>query len=196
MDVERDQVDLLALGAHKFYGPKGVGALYARHGTPLLPVQTGGKQENALRAGTQNIPYIVGLAEAFKLAQESLEERSAAMIPLRDHLIGAVLEEIPGSRLTGHPVERLPNHASFVFENVDGNLLLQMLDAAGFACSSGSACKTGNPQPSEILTAIGLSRSWAFGSLRVTLGKNTTPADIDAFLHVLPDLVRRVRSLS
>jgi cysteine desulfurase len=196
MDVERDQVDLLALGAHKFYGPKGVGALYARHGTPLLPVQTGGKQENALRAGTQNIPYIVGLAEAFKLAQESLEERSAAMIPLRDHLIGAVLEEIPGSRLTGHPVERLPNHASFVFENVDGNLLLQMLDAAGFACSSGSACKTGNPQPSEILTAIGLSRSWAFGSLRITLGKNTTPADIDAFLHVLPDLVRRVRSLS
>ncbi len=196
MNVEADQVDLLALGAHKFYGPKGVGMLYARRGMPMVPALTGGKQENALRAGTQNVPYIVGLAEAFRLAQTDTEERKAHLVPLRDHLIGTILEEVPQVHLTGHPVDRLPNHASFVFEGVDGNTLLQMLDAAGFACSSGSACKTGNPQPSEVLTAIGLSRAWALGSLRVTLGQHTTPEEVDAFLKVLPGLVQRVRALS
>ena len=195
MDVESDRVDLLSIGAHKFYGPKGIGALYVRRGTPILPTQTGGKQENALRAGTQNIPYIIGLAEAFRLAQEGCLERARRMIPLRDHLIGTVLEEIPRARLTGHPTERLPNHASFVFEGVDGNTLLQMLDVAGFACSSGSACKTGSPQPSEVLTAIGLSRSWALGSLRVTIGQHTTPEEIESFLQVLPDIIERVRKL-
>jgi cysteine desulfurase len=195
MNVEEDHVDLLALGAHKFYGPKGVGVLYAHRGTPVLPSLTGGKQENGLRAGTQNIPYIVGLAEAFRLAQASAGERASRLVPLRDHLIGAVLEEIPRARLTGHPSQRLPNHASFVFEGVDGNTLLQMLDVAGFACSSGSACKTGNPQPSEVLTAIGLSRSWALGSLRVTMGQSTTPETIEALLSVLPGLVERARSL-
>lgn len=195
MNVEADQVDLLAVGAHKFYGPKGVGALYARRGTPILPTTTGGKQENALRAGTQNIPYIIGLAESFRLAQEGVEERTRRISSLRDHLIGAVLEEIPRARLTGHPSERLPNHASFVFEGVDGNTLLQMLDVAGFACSSGSACKTGSPQPSEVLTAVGFSRPWALGSLRVTLGQHTTPEEIEAFLKVLPGLVERVRKL-
>lgn len=196
MNVEVDKVDLLAIGAHKFYGPKGVGALYVRRGTPIIPSQTGGKQENALRAGTQNIPYIVGLAEAFRMAQEGAEERANRLRPMRDHLIGQVLEEIPRVRLTGHPVERLPNHASFVFEGVDGNTLLMMLDVAGFACSSGSACKTGNPQPSDVLTAIGLSRSWALGSLRVTLGQYTTPDDVDAFLKVLPEVVERARRLA
>ncbi len=195
MNVVADQVDLLALGAHKFYGPKGVGVLYVRRGTPIIGTMTGGKQENNLRAGTHNIPYIAGLAEAFRLAQTELQERSSRLISLRDHLIGTVLEEIPRVRLTGHPSERLPNHASFVFEGVDGNTLLQMLDASGFACSSGSACKTGNPQPSEVLTAIGLSRSWALGSLRVTLGQTTTPEDVDRFLRVLPELVQRVRAL-
>jgi cysteine desulfurase len=157
---------------------------------------TGGKQENSLRAGTQNITYIVGMAEAFRLAQEGVPERASRLTELRDHLIGAVLEEIPRTRLTGHPVERLPNHASFVFEGVDGNTLLQMLDAAGFACSSGSACKTGNPQPSEVLTAIGLSRAWALGSLRVTLGQETTAEQVERFTKVLPELVQRVRGLA
>jgi cysteine desulfurase len=170
---------LLSIGAHKLYGPKGVGALYVRRGTTLLPAQTGGKQENALRAGTQNIPYIVGLAEALALAQQERGSRVENVIPLRDRLIGTVLEEIPRSRLTGHPSQRL----------------LQMLDVAGFACSSGSACKTGNPQPSEVLTAIGLSRSWSMGSLRVTLGLTTTPDEVERFLHTLPELVRRVRAL-
>ena len=195
MNVEADRVDLLALGAHKFYGPKGVGALFVRRGTPITSTITGGKQENALRAGTQNIPYIAGLAEAFRLAQEGAQDRAMRLAPLRDHLIGTILEEIPRAHLTGHPSERLPNHASFVFEGVDGNTLLQMLDVAGFACSSGSACKTGSPQPSEVLTAIGLSRPWALGSLRVTLGQHTTPEEIEAFLKILPGMVQRVRNL-
>lgn len=196
MDVDADRLDLLAIGAHKFYGPKGVGALYVRHGTPITPTLTGGKQEHNLRAGTQNLPYIVGLAEALRLAQTSVADRAQQLIPLRDHLIGQVLEEIPRARLTGHPSKRLPNHASFVFEGVDGNMLLMMLDSEGFACSSGSACKTGNPQPSEVLTAIGMSRSWALGSLRVTLGQATTPDDVAAFLKVLPAVVERVRKLA
>jgi len=193
VNVASDMVDLLAIGAHKFYGPKGVGALYVRRDTELVPSQTGGKQEEGRRAGTQNVPYIVGMAEALRLAQTEAVTWVERVTALRDHLIGGVLESVSNARLTGHPVERLPNHASFVFEGVDGNLLLMLLDTAGFACSSGSACKVGDPQPSEVLTAIGLSRSWALGSLRVTLGRETTAGQIEAFLRVLPDLVQRAR---
>ncbi|MBI3175467.1 MAG: cysteine desulfurase [Chloroflexi bacterium] len=189
-------VDLLSLGAHKLYGPKGVGALYVRKGTKLVPHLTGGGQEFGLRAGTHNVPYIVGFAEALRLAKEERERRFGHVQPLRDHILGRVLEEIPDSRLTGHPAERLPNHASFVFKNVDGNLLLTLLDAAGFACSSGSACKTGNPEPSEVVTSLGFSRDWALGSLRITLGKDTQPAEVDAFLQALPSLVERARGLN
>ncbi|HEX7973415.1 MAG TPA: cysteine desulfurase family protein [Anaerolineales bacterium] len=195
VDVQALSVDLLAIGAHKFYGPKGVGALYVRQGTPLLPAQTGGGQEFGLRAGTSNIPYIVGLAEAFRLTQAERLSRTAALLPLRDRLIGRVLEEIPASCLTGHPAQRLPNHASFVFQGVDGNELLMLLDAAGFACSSGSACKTGDPEPSGVLTALGLSRDWALGSLRITLGAHTSAAQVEAFLDVLPGVVAQVRQI-
>jgi cysteine desulfurase len=195
VDVQALNVDLLSIGAHKFYGPKGVGALYARKGTPLLPVQTGGGQERGRRAGTHNIPYIVGLAEAFQRAQSDREERAARLRPLRDRLIGQVLEEIPAARLTGHPSQRLPNHASFVFEGVDGNALLMMLDLEGFACSSGSACKTGDPEPSGVLLALGLPRAWALGSLRVTLGTATMPEEVEAFVKVLPGVVKRARAL-
>ena len=196
VDVQTLGVDMLSLGAHKLYGPKGVGALYVRKGTELLPHLTGGGQEFGLRAGTQNVPYIVGFAEAMRLAKEEREQRVAHVRPLRDQIVGRVLEEIPDSQLTGHPENRLPNHASFVFKDVDGNLLLQFLDANGFACSSGSACKTGNPEPSEVITALGLSRDWALGSLRVTLGKDSTPAQIDSFLKTLPDLVANARKLN
>jgi cysteine desulfurase len=192
-DVQTLNVDFLAIGAHKFYGPKGVGALYVRQGTPFIPSLTGGGQEFGLRAGTHNIPYIVGLAEAFRLVQEAGEARSARLLPLRDRVIGQVLEEIPASQLTGHPVHRLPNHASFVFEGIDGNALLMMLDVNGFACSSGSACKTGDPEPSGVLTALGLPLSWALGSLRVTLGEETETGEVESFLGWLPDLVARVR---
>lgn len=149
-----------------------------------------------MRAGTHNVPYIVGFAEALSLAAEEREERTAHVKPLRDHIIGTVLETISDSKLTGHPEKRLPNHASFVFKDVDGNLLLQLLDAEGFACSSGSACKTGNPEPSDVVTALGYSRDWALGSLRITLGAGTTPEHIDSFLKALPVLVEKARSLN
>ena len=195
MDVEADQVDLLSLGAHKFYGPKGVGALYVRRGLEVLPVQTGGGQEGGRRAGTQNIPYIVGMAEAFQLAQQEADTRADRLEALRDELITAVVEQIPHTRLTGHRNQRLPNHASFAFEGVDGYTLLMMLDVAGFSCSSGSACKAGTPQVSEALTAIGLPREWALGALRVTLGKFTTRQHILALIAALPDIVRRARAM-
>ncbi len=187
--------DLISLGGHKFYGPKGVGALYVRKGVKLLPHNTGGGQEFGLRAGTQNVPYIVGFAKALQLAAEEREMRIAHVQPLRDQIIGRVLEEIPDSKLTGHPEKRLPNHASFVFKDVDGNLLLQLLDAAGFACSSGSACKTGNPEPSEVISELGFSRAWALGSLRVTLGMDSTPEQVESFLKTLPSLVEKARML-
>jgi cysteine desulfurase len=196
LDVQMLGVDMLSLGAHKFYGPKGVGALYVRKGTPLISPLTGGGQEFGLRAGTQNVPYIVGLAEALRLTNEECHQRVTHVKPLRDRIIGAVLETIPDSRLTGPMESRLPHHASFAFKDVDGNLLLTLLDAAGFACSSGSACKTGNPEPSEVMNAIGLSRDWGLGSLRVTLGRDTTAAAVDSFLKVLPELVQKARTLN
>jgi cysteine desulfurase len=189
LDVKAISADLVSLGGHKFYGPKGVGVLYVRHGTPLLPMQTGGSQESGIRAGTQNVPLIVGFARALELAQL---ERDAS---LRDHIIGTVLEQIADCRLTGSPKQRLPNHASFAFKGIDGNLLLMLLDDAGFACSSGSACKTGDPEPSDVLSAIGLPRDWALGSLRVTVGKDTTAKDVEAFLGALPTLVQKARAL-
>jgi cysteine desulfurase len=196
VDVIDLGADLISLGGHKFYGPKGVGALYVRKGTPLLSQVTGGGQEHGLRAGTSNVPYMVGFAEALRLTVKEREERIAHVKPLRDRIVGTILEEIPDSRLTGHPENRLPNHASFAFKDVDGNTLLQMLDAAGFACSSGSACKTGNPEPSEVMSAIGLSPDWGLGSLRVTFGSGTTAEHVGSFLGTLPSLVEKVRKLS
>ena len=196
VNVNKLGVDLMSLGGHKFYGPKGVGALYVRKGTKLVPHLTGGSQESSLRAGTHNVPYIVGFSEALSLAAEEREARIAHVKPMRDHIIGTVLETISDAKLTGHPEQRLPNHASFVFKDVDGNLLLQMLDAAGFACSSGSACKTGNPEPSDVVTALGHSHDWALGSLRITLGTGTTPEHVESFLQALPSLVEKTRSLS
>jgi len=195
VDVQVLGIDMMSLGAHKFYGPKGVGALYIRKGTPLVSQQTGGGQEFSLRAGTQNVPYIVGFAEALRLTHEEREQRAAHVRPLRDKIIGTIIETISDSQLTGDMETRLPHHASFAFKDVDGNLLLTLLDAAGFACSSGSACKTGNPEPSEVMNAIGLSRDWGLGSLRVTLGRDTTPENVDSFLNVLPELVEKAREL-
>lgn len=195
IDVNDLGVDLMSLGAHKFYGPKGVGALYVRKGTPLVSQLTGGGQEFNLRAGTQNVPYIVGFAEALRLTAEERAQRVAHVQPLRDRIIGAVLESIPDSQLTGDLEARLPHHASFAFKDVDGNLLLTLLDAAGFACSSGSACKTGNPEPSDVMNAIGLSREWGLGSLRVTVGAHTTNSDVEKFLNELPSLVAKARKL-
>jgi cysteine desulfurase len=195
LEVQSLNLSSMSIGAHKFYGPKGVGALYLHNDVHLLPTQTGGGQEGGRRAGTQNVPYIVGMAKALSLVHAERDENIQHLIPLRDRLIGSILEEIPNTELTGDPFQRLPNHASFVFQGVDGNKLLMALDMAGFACSSGSACKTGDPEPSDVLLSIGLTRDWALGSLRVTLGKDTTHKEIDHFLSVLPDLIARLRCL-
>lgn len=196
IDVRALQVDLLALGAHKFYGPKGIGALYVRHGITLLPTLTGGSQEYGLRAGTHNVPLIVGLAEALQWTSREQADRNAQAQELRDRIIRRVLDQIPHAQLTGHPTDRLPNHASFVFEGVDGNALLAALDLEGFACSSGSACKSGAPEPSEILLALGLPPALALGSLRVTLGRETRSEDVDRFLDLLPPTITRLRQVS
>jgi cysteine desulfurase len=196
ISVESLNVDLMSIGAHKFYGPKGVGALYVRRGTPIFPVLTGGGQETNLRAGTHNIPYIVGLAKAFELAQDGHQERLDHYLSMRDLIMNRILEIIPASKVTGHPVQRLPNHASFVFKDVDGNTLLMMLDAAGYSCSSGSACKTGDPEPSDVLLTLGYPRDWALGSLRVTLGQMTSINDIEGFLETLPNLIQQARALN
>ncbi len=195
IDVQADNIDLMAIGAHKFYGPKGVGVLYVRRGTSLYPILTGGKQEDGLRAGTQNVPYIVGMAEALRLARQEMGERAGKLAPMRDNLIRRVLETIPRVRLTGHPTDRLPNHASFAFENVDGNALLMMLDVAGYSCSSGSACKSGTPKPSEVLLALGLSDQWTRGGLRVTLGKDTQAEQVESLASALPGIVEQARTL-
>jgi cysteine desulfurase len=195
LDLQTLGVDMLSIGAHKFYGPKGVGALYVRSGAKLLPSQTGGSQEAGRRAGTPNVAYIVGMARAFELAQTELATRTQQFGTLRDRVIQGVLGAVPDAQLTGHSELRLANHASFVLKGVDGNELLMLLDNAGFACSSGSACKTGDPAPSEVLLALGLSPEWALGSLRVTVGMQTTAADIDALLAALPKLVEQARTL-
>lgn len=195
VDVQALGVDFLALGAHKFYGPKGVGVLFSRRGAPLLPAQTGGSHEHGLRAGTQNVPYIVGLAEALRLTAAEREEHNGRFRVLRDRLIEGVLRQVPDSALTGHRTQRLPNHASFVFPGVDGNALLMHLDLAGIAASSGSACKTGDPEPSEVLLALGLEPALALGSLRLTVGRPTTGADVDRLLAVLPAIVDKLRRL-
>jgi cysteine desulfurase len=195
LHVDDLQVDLLSIGAHKFYGPKGVGTLYVREGTPLIPTQTGGSQEFGKRAGTENIPLIAGMAEAFRLVHEEAGQREEHTQRLRDRIISTVLEVIPDASLTGHPQRRLPNHASFAFQGLDGNLLVSALDVEGFACSSGSACKTGNPEPSAVLQAMGFDETWAMGSLRVTVGKDTTDDEVDQFLEALPSVIHRVRKL-
>lgn len=193
INVENLNIDLLSIGAHKFFGPKGIGALYVRRGISLSSTITGGKQENGHRSGTSNVPYIVGMAEAMKLVQRNGVTNSHKLIQKRDRIIESVLAKIHNAKLTGSRSNRLPNHASFVFEGVDGNLLLMLLDTKGFACSSGSACKVGNPSPSEILLAIGLSPKWAMGSLRVTIGRSTTDQELDLFLDALPEIVEKAK---
>ena len=183
--------DLLSLSAHKFYGPKGVGALYVRRGTPWLPLQQGGGQERGRRAGTENVAGIVGLAAALHLAAEAMDEEGARLRSLRDNLITGVLAAVPGSRLNGHPTRRLPGNANFSFADVDGEALLLSLDRRGVAASSGSACTAGSIDPSHVLLALGLDPGLAAGGLRLTLGRHTTAEEIDRMPGLLAELVAR-----
>lgn len=194
LNVDTLNADLLSLSAHKFYGPKGVGILYVRQGTRLLPQLQGGSQERGKRAGTENVAGIVGTATALRLAYEELAQEMPRISALRDRLITGLLS-IPASHLTGHPTHRLPNNASFIFEGVEGESILLNLDLLGIAASTGSACTSGSMDPSHVLLAMGVPVELAHGSLRLTLGKGNTEADVDAVLTVLPGIVEKQRQL-
>jgi cysteine desulfurase len=189
-------VDLLALSAHKFYGPKGVGLLYVRDGTPLLPTQTGGGQEGKRRAGTENTACIVGMARAMSLAYDHSESNNARIAALRNRLVQGLLDQIPETCLTGHPSDRLPNSASFTFKYVEGEAILLNLDVAGVAASSGSACTTGSEEPSHVLAAMGVPAEEAHGALRLTLGNENTEADVEYVLDILPRAIHKLRMMS
>jgi cysteine desulfurase len=196
LNVDALNVDLLTLAAHKFYGPKGVGALYVRRGTPLLPQINGGGQERRRRAGTENVAGIVGMATALRLAEERRPAYAADCAALRDRLIAGVLDLIPYSSLNGHPTRRLPNNANIAFEFVEGESVLLLLDQHGIAASSGSACSSGSLEASHVLMALGLPYERAIGSVRFTIGMATTADDIDYLLDTLPALIERLRSVS
>ena len=195
LNVDRLCVDLLSLSGHKFYGPKGTGVLYVKRGTPLLPLILGGGQERERRAGTENIPGIVGISVALELADMEREETSAHCEALRDRIIQVVSERVPRSVLNGHPTLRLPNNVNFSFQGVEGEPILLGLDMAEIAASSGSACSSGSLEPSHVLLALGQSAELARGSLRLTLGKDNTAEEVDYMLEVLVGLVQRLRQL-
>ena len=188
-------VDLLSISAHKFHGPKGVGALYVRRGIPFESQQTGGGQERQRRSGTENVPGIVGLAEALRLATQERESVSARCTYLRDRIIAGIYDFIEGAHINGHPETRLPNNVNICFEGVEGESILLGLDFAGVCASSGSACSSASLEPSHVLLAIGRSADLAQGSLRMTLGRDNTEEEVDYLLSVLPGLVGRLRAM-
>jgi cysteine desulfurase len=196
LDVEALKVDLLAISGHKIYAPKGVGILYVRQNTPLLPILTGGSHERNRRPGTENVPYIVGIAQALELVQAYRPTENPRQAALRDKLVTGLLETIPDSQLTGHPTHRLPNNASFVFAGCEAEAILMHLDMAGIQAASGSACTSGMPEPSHVLTAMGIPHDLALGALRLSLGRQTTEADIERVLAVLPDVIGKIREVA
>ena len=195
IDVERDKIGMLSLSAHKFHGPKGVGALYCRKGLPLLPFIEGGAQERNRRAGTENLAGIAGLAAALEEACANLERNAAHISALRDKLIDG-LSQIPHARLNGDRTHRLPGNVSFCFEGIEGESLLLLLDAKGVAASSGSACTSGSLDPSHVLLALGLPHEIAHGSLRLSLSEYNTMEEMDHILNVVPEVVSYLRDIS
>ena len=196
LDVDKMNVDMLSASGHKINGPKGIGLLYIRKGVKIRSFIHGGAQERSRRAGTHNVPGIVGFAKAAELAKASMEERIAYETELRDHLIERTLREIPYSRLNGDREKRLPNNANFCFQYIEGESLLILLDQKGICGSSGSACTSGSLDPSHVLLAIGLPHEIAHGSLRLTLSEKTTKEDIDVTVDALKEIVDRLRSMS
>ena len=195
VNVRDLNVDMLSMSAHKFHGPKGVGALYIRRRTPFEPQQMGGGQERQRRSGTENVPGVVGMAVALKLALEEREAVATLCIKLRDKTIVGIRERIGGAHLNGHPTLRLPNNVNFSFENVEGEPILLGLDLAGICVSSGSACSSASLEPSHVLQAIGLEAELAQGSLRITFGRDNTNVDVDQLLKTLPKLVEKLRTM-
>jgi cysteine desulfurase len=196
IDVGALQVDLLTMTAHKFYGPKGVGALYVRRGVSLTSQIHGGGQERRRRAGTENVAGIVGMAAALRIANERRAADAAHAIALRDRLIQGAIERVPHAWLNGHPTERLPNNVNLGFAGIEGESVLLLLDQFGIAASSGSACSSGSLEASHVLLALGLPEERAIGSLRFSIGRATTAADIDEVIRVLPGVVERLRAFS
>ena len=195
IDVSTQNIDLLSLSAHKFHGPKGTGALYARKGVALTSLIAGGAQERGRRAGTENVPAAVGMAAALEEACAHMAEHTPKIAALRDKLI-AGLSEIPHAALNGDPVHRLPGNVSFCFEGVEGESLLLLLDDRGICASSGSACTSGSLDPSHVLLAIGRPHETAHGSLRLSLCGENTEADVDAILKAVPEVVAYLRNMS
>jgi cysteine desulfurase len=192
-DVQKLKVDLLSMSAHKVYGPKGIGVLYSRKNIPIKRIQEGGEQEFGLRAGTHNVPAIVGLGKAVELISNN---KVREVLKLRNYLIQKVLKEIPGSYLNGSKEKRSPNNANFRFDNVEGESLVLALDIEGVCASTGSACSSGTLEPSHVLLALGLKHEQAHGSLRLTLSKHTTKKEINETVKILKDVVKRLREIS
>ena len=196
VDVVKSNASLISMSAHKIFGPKGVGALYVKKGTRLTPLQLGGHHESDLRAGTENVPGIVGMGKAFEIAGEMLEENGKKMAGLRDRLQEALSSRIENTVVNGHPIDRLPNTLNMCFRYVEGEAMIMMLDMEGIAVSSGSACTSGSLDPSHVLLAIGLKHEIAHGSLRFSLGMNSTSEEVDYVAEVLPAIVERLRKMS
>ena len=195
LNVRELGVDLMSLSAHKFHGPKGVGVLYVKRVTPFEPQMMGGGQERERRSGTENVPGIVGMAEAFRLACQERKTTAARCVAMRDRIIEGLQDRVEHAHLNGHPVERLPNNVNISFEAVEGEPILLGLDFAGISASSGSACSSASLEPSHVLLAIGLAAELAQGSVRITLGKDNTDEEVDYMLSVIPDLVNRLRAM-
>ncbi|EAX46400.1 aminotransferase, class V [Thermosinus carboxydivorans Nor1] len=196
IDVKEYNIDLLTLSGHKFHGPKGIGALYIRRGVRIEAIQHGGGHERNMRAGTENVPGIVGLGKAAEIAKNEMAQKMAHIQRLRDKLIRETMAKIPHVKLNGHPTQRMPGNANFSFHYVEGESLLLNLDLKGIAASSGSACTSGSLDPSHVLLAMGLSHEVAHGSLRISLGRGNTEEEVDYFLTVMPEIIERLRSMS
>ena len=196
VDVQKMNIDFLSISAHKFHGPKGVGALYVRKGVKVPALLVGGAQEKNRRAGTENTPGIVGLGEAIELATTNMENTAARMKYLRNKLLTGIPARIPEVKLNGHPEERLPNNVNFSIRYIEGESILLLLDLNGIAASSGSACTSGSLDPSHVLLAMGMPHEIAHGSLRLSLGDETTEEEIDYVLETLPKVVERLRLMS
>ncbi len=195
LDVRRLGVDMMSLSGHKFYGPKGVGALFLRRGVPFLPLITGGGQERERRSGTENVAGIIGLTTALDIADGDRDAVSAHCAALQRRIVDEITRQVPDCVLNGHPTERLPNNVNFSFDGVDGESILLGLDLQGIAASSGSACSSGSLEPSHVLLALGQTAETARGSLRVTLGKDNSDAEVDRLLGILIGLIAELRSL-
>ena len=193
IDVETMNIDLLSMSAHKFYGPKGVGALYVREGVEFERIQDGGHQEKNKRAGTENVAGIVGLGKAIELANENLEKYEKKLTELRDYYFSQVEEKIPNYKINGDKEKRLPGNANVSFEGIHGEELLLKLDEKGICASAGSACSSGTPSPSHVLLAIGLKPQIAYGALRITLGEENTKEDIDFLVEQLAEIIPKLR---